>query len=369
MKKKKLAISLNLDMTSDDLPPFFSVVINGRIAGSGHPNKSHLREQIEYLSIHHNIRGILSLTEDGLDKNVMSVVSIDYMHLSIIDKTPPTIQQLSQGAMFVDEVNAKGGVALVHCKEGIGRTGTMIAGWMMLSLGKSAQDSIDEVKEKRVGSIHQHHQELRLRQLAKVIADPVKLLQLREGRFDETLFDFAIIKAACALLLARTNKRSLLHVYYSRLLINCKNVQFMRCVPKFMEQQRSPVWKPKLTNFETFIKKRDSLQALSRQVSTCSTRSRKGQSTTSLHSRHCLSDLAQPLSATCSQNIEYLQAKHIAKMVEDAVHEILRDRPLYPAVYLSDWFKARSHMQKADNTSEVDILQVDDPEPEQWRDS
>ena len=210
---------MSLAEASNDYPPFFSVVIPSRIAGSGLPNESHLKDQMEFLLANENIRGIISLTENGLDEILINEAGLQYLHLPTVDKTPPSVRQLVEGSMFVDKVNSNSGVVLVHCKEGIGRTGTMIAAWMVLSLGMSSSDAISDVREKRVGSIHQHHQELRLQQLERICSSPEKLQLIKEGKFDESDFNFAIIKASIALLLARVNKRFLSQVYYTRWLV------------------------------------------------------------------------------------------------------------------------------------------------------
>ena len=351
MPKERPRMALALDPRANDYPPFFSVVVGNRIAGSGHPNKYNLAEQLQMLKERENIYGIMSLTKDGVDGDTVEAQGMSYFHLPVVDKTPPTIAEIARGSVFVDKVNGLGGAVLVHCREGIGRTGTMIAGWMMLSLGMSAESAIAYVRERRHGSIHQRHQELRLYQLERVCRDPASFKSISQGTFDEAQYDFCTLKAATSLLVARCNRCFLMQVYFVKLANFCKKQEVSE--PKYLERSRSPFWKPKLGNFKAYLSQ--SREARGSRLSICSDKSQTTQGSGGRSGeRSCSMSTMGEMSEW-----HYVQAHDVTMLVEDvcpspfekrskkkiflqAIREILHVRPTEPANFLSEWFKEKS---------------------------
>ena len=70
---------------------------------------------------------------------------------------------------FVDRQFARGCAVGVHCMAGRGRTGTMIACYLV-SQGMSAEDAIAEVRRARPGSIQTEAQEQAVRRLQMIQA-------------------------------------------------------------------------------------------------------------------------------------------------------------------------------------------------------
>jgi atypical dual specificity phosphatase len=80
------------------------------------------------------------------------------VRLPIHDFSAPSEEQIRD---FVAEVRAelhRGGKVAVHCVGGLGRTGTMIAAYLV-SEGMTARQAIDYVRARRPGAIESHEQE------------------------------------------------------------------------------------------------------------------------------------------------------------------------------------------------------------------
>jgi len=242
--------------TDNQFPPSYSMVEDNILAGSGVPKMDVFPVQLDNLW-QKNIRGILSLTEDSLPTAIMEAKGYIYLHLPTVDLTPPTLLQLAEGVRFIDRVHAEtDGGTLVHCREGVGRTGTMLAAWFVMSKGMEGQCAIDHVRSLRAGALHQKHQELRIHQLSKVCESQELREKLDEGTLDESNYDFRLVKAATAQVMGRTTDSFLKRFYYARWLsftaVENGWVKEEGCPDphaKFLETERSPTWKPRLQHF------------------------------------------------------------------------------------------------------------------------
>ncbi len=103
------------------------------------------------------ICAIVSLTE-RFPTELVSQQRFATLHLPIEDMTPPEIEQIERFIDFVDGHVSDGCPVGVHCLAGLGRTGTMIACYLV-SRGRSAQGAIDEVRQARPGSVQTELQE------------------------------------------------------------------------------------------------------------------------------------------------------------------------------------------------------------------
>ncbi len=129
----------------------FSWFIESKLAASGRP---HFDEDLEWL-YQQGIRAILSLTERSLrqEKAVQHKVNgFIYRHIPVCDETAPALAEIDAFVAFVDEMIASDKPVLVHCAGGYGRTGTMLACYLV-SQGRRADDAIREVRTRRPGSI------------------------------------------------------------------------------------------------------------------------------------------------------------------------------------------------------------------------
>ncbi len=142
----------------------FSWFIEGKLAGSGRP---HFDEDFVWLHMQ-GIRAITSLTERSLqqEKSVQHKVNgFVYHHIPIPDETAPTPAQIDAFVELVSKMIAQNKPTLVHCAGGYGRTGTMLA-CFLVSQGWRADDALREVRARRPGSIAAQVQEECVREYA-----------------------------------------------------------------------------------------------------------------------------------------------------------------------------------------------------------
>ncbi len=103
------------------------------------------------------IGAIVSLTED-VPEPLMGEPRFKLLHLPIPDMSPPEVGQIESFVDFVDRMVGQGRAVGVHCLAGLGRTGTMIACYLV-TRGRGAAEAIEHVRTVRPGSIQTEAQE------------------------------------------------------------------------------------------------------------------------------------------------------------------------------------------------------------------
>jgi len=72
-----------------------------------------------------------------------------YTWLPVVDGHSPSQRQLVMGTSLIKEVVDQGGKIYVHCKNGHGRSPTLVAAYFMKVKGQSLESAIATIKEKR----------------------------------------------------------------------------------------------------------------------------------------------------------------------------------------------------------------------------
>lgn len=103
------------------------------------------------------IRAIISLTEDPLPAGILEAHGFQSIHIPVIDMTAPSPAQIEQALAFVDTQAARGNPVVAHCLMGQGRTGTVLAAWLIRG-GMPASAAIGEVRAICPGAIESESQ-------------------------------------------------------------------------------------------------------------------------------------------------------------------------------------------------------------------
>lgn len=135
-------------------PRGFSWIEEGRLGGMPQPwsveDLASLRE--------HGVQVLISLTEEAPMRKWVDEAGILLFHVPIEDMEAPTQEQLDRCMTAIERANAQNMAVAVHCGAGLGRTGTVLAAYLV-SKGASAVDAIARVRRLRPGSVETEAQE------------------------------------------------------------------------------------------------------------------------------------------------------------------------------------------------------------------
>ncbi|XP_047467041.1 dual specificity protein phosphatase 23b [Mugil cephalus] len=139
---------------SSSAPHNFSWVDPGKVAGLAMPR---MTCEYQYL-LDNGIKHLVCLCERKPPYHD-TCPELQLHHIKIADFTPPTPTQIDRFLSIVEEANSKGEGAAVHCMHGHGRTGTMLACYLVKTRKMSGIDAINEIRRLRRGSIETQEQE------------------------------------------------------------------------------------------------------------------------------------------------------------------------------------------------------------------
>jgi atypical dual specificity phosphatase len=119
-------------------PTGFVWIEKGRLAGSGYPAS---RGQLQWLSAN-GIEVILSLTEDPLPGEWLRGLPLTVENMPMRDHAVPDVDRLGRAASYIREQLNGGKAVLVHCLAGEGRTGCVLAAFLISSKEVGATEAI-----------------------------------------------------------------------------------------------------------------------------------------------------------------------------------------------------------------------------------
>ena len=145
-------------------PTNFGWLINNKLAGSGMPTSSSELEWVQK----QGIRSIVTMTEEALPESWIK--EIKYLHVPTEDLSAPDMDKIDQAVDFINKQIQSNEPVMVHCAAGIGRTGTILASYLVKYHELSATDAIKKVRKERPGSIQSESQELAISLYSKFIS-------------------------------------------------------------------------------------------------------------------------------------------------------------------------------------------------------
>tara|TARA_B100000530_G_scaffold59261_1_gene34233 strand:- start:53 stop:547 length:495 start_codon:yes stop_codon:yes gene_type:complete len=146
-------------------PDNFSWILEGKLAGSAIPTS---KDEVTWLQ-EQGVKTIVTIREEPLDKDWVS--QMNYLHVLSDDMGVPTFEDLKNSVDYVHKKIQNNEPVMVHCLAGLGRTGTILACYLIKYEKMSAEDAIQHVREKRHGSIQSFVQEEIIFQYAKTLND------------------------------------------------------------------------------------------------------------------------------------------------------------------------------------------------------
>ena len=146
-------------------PDNFSWLIEHKLAGSAIPTS---KDEIKWLH-EEGVKSIVTIREEPLDVDWTD--NMNYLHVLSNDMGVPTFDDLKNSVDFIHQRIENDEPVMVHCLAGLGRTGTILACYLIKYEKMSAEDAIQHVREKRHGSIQSFVQEELIFQYAKTLND------------------------------------------------------------------------------------------------------------------------------------------------------------------------------------------------------
>lgn len=126
-----------------DEPTGFAWVEEGKLAGSGYPAS---KSQVEWLA-RSGVKSILSLTEQPLPDSWVTPFGITLGHVAMTDHEPPRVDALGRGVDFIQGELFKGRTVLVHCLAGEGRTGCVLAAYLIRTKKLGAEEALTTLRK------------------------------------------------------------------------------------------------------------------------------------------------------------------------------------------------------------------------------
>jgi atypical dual specificity phosphatase len=135
-------------------PDGFSWIDKPRLAAHSLPGSL---EEYQWLR-EHGIHLVIALTEDPPRRDWINEAGLFSLHIPIEDMHPPSPAQIDLCIASIDKANKNDFGVAIHCGAGLGRTGTMIACWLVHHVDLSAQDAIARARRLRPGSVETDEQ-------------------------------------------------------------------------------------------------------------------------------------------------------------------------------------------------------------------
>ena len=134
-------------------PDNFSWLIDGKLAGSAIPTS---KDEIKWVQ-EQGVKSIVTIREEPLADEWIK--DVNYLHVMSNDMGVPEFDDLIHAVDFIHRRITNNEFVLVHCLAGLGRTGTVLACYLVKYQNMTADEATQKVREERPGSIQSYPQE------------------------------------------------------------------------------------------------------------------------------------------------------------------------------------------------------------------
>lgn len=127
-------------------PRGFAWLVPGKLAGTPLPGAVNETDVDMQALKRCGVTVLVSLTEQDVDQAALARNGLRNVHLPVYDRQPPSVSQLQMLMLKMKRLLLDGEVLAVHCLAGLGRTGTVLAAWLVFE-GVTAEEALRRVRE------------------------------------------------------------------------------------------------------------------------------------------------------------------------------------------------------------------------------